>query len=214
MEQRAMKFYSKAGNNIILRAIPGHFATSHSHINYYVDMTGLKTRRNEASAVAKAFVQRFPIQTVVDTIVCMDGSEVIGAYMAEELERSKIPNQNAHHTVYVVTPEFNINNQMIFRDNLIPAIRGKNIVLLLATSTTGLTISRSMACIDYYGGHVQQICSVFSAIAEINGQKVESIFSTEDVPGYQAYEAYACPYCKNKQKLDAMVNGYGYSKLF
>ncbi len=214
MEQRAMKFYSKAGNNIILRAIPGHFATSHSHINYYVDMTGLKTRRNEASAVAKAFVQRFPIQTVVDTIVCMDGSEVIGAYMAEELERSNIPNQNAHHTVYVVTPEFNINNQMIFRDNLIPPIKGKNVVLLLATSTTGLTISRSMACIDYYGGRVQQICSVFSAIAEINGQKVESIFSTEDVPGYQAYEAYACPYCKNKQKLDAMVNGYGYSKLF
>lgn len=209
-----MKFYSKAGNNIILRAIPGHFATSHSHINYYVDMTGLKTRRNEASTVARAFVQRFPIQTVVDTIVCMDGSEVIGAYMAEELERSKIPNQNAHHTVYVVTPEFNINNQMIFRDNLIPAIRGKNVVLLMATSTTGLTISRSMACIDYYGGHVQQICSVFSAISEINGQKVESIFSTEDVPGYQAYEAYACPYCKNKQKLDAMVNGYGYSKLF
>ena len=116
MENKAMKFYSKAGSNIILRAIPGHFATSHSHINYYVDMTGLKTRRSEASAVAKAFVQRFPVQTTVDTIVCMDGSEVIGAYMAEELERGNFPNQNAHHTVYVVTPEFNINNQMIFRD--------------------------------------------------------------------------------------------------
>ena len=208
-----MKFYSKAGNNIILRAIPGHFATSHSHINYYVDMTGLKTRRSEAAAVAKAFVQRFPVDTVVDTIVCMDGSEVIGAYMAEELERGNFPNQNMHHTVYVVTPEFNINNQMIFRDNLVSAIRGKNVVLLLATSTTGLTISRSMECIDYYGGNVQHICSVFSAIEKINGHRVESIFTTDDVPGYQAYEAYACPFCKNRQKLDAMVNGYGYSKL-
>ena len=56
MENKVMKFYSKAGNNIILRAIPGHFATSHSHINYYVDMTGLKTRRSEAAAVGKAFV--------------------------------------------------------------------------------------------------------------------------------------------------------------
>ena len=37
MENKVMKFYSKAGSNIILRAIPGHFATSHSHINYYVD---------------------------------------------------------------------------------------------------------------------------------------------------------------------------------
>ena len=26
MENKVMKFYSKAGNNIILRAIPGHFA--------------------------------------------------------------------------------------------------------------------------------------------------------------------------------------------
>ena len=214
MENKVMKFYSKAGNNIVLRAIPGHFATSHSHINYYVDMTGLKTRRNEAAEVAKAFVQRFPIDTVIDTIVCMDGSEVIGAYMAEELELGRFPNQNQHDTVYVVTPEFNINNQMIFRDNLIPAIRGKNVALLFSTSTTGLTISRSMECIDYYGGNIAQICCVFSAIDSINGRKVESIFSTADVPGYQAYEAFACPYCKNKQKLDAMVNGYGYSKLY
>ena len=213
MENKVMKFYSKAGNNIILRAIPGHFATSHSHINYYVDMTGLKTRRSEAAARAKAFLPRFSVDTVVDTIVCMDGSEVIGAYMAEELERGNFPNQNMHHTVYVVTPEFNINNQMIFRDNLVSAIRGKNVVLLLATSTTGLTISRSMECIDYYGGNVQHICSVFSAIEKINGHRVESIFTTDDVPGYQAYEAYACPFCKNRQKLDAMVNGYGYSKL-
>ena len=163
--------------------------------------------------MARAFVQRFPVETVVDTIVCMDGSEVIGAYMAEELERGNFPNQNMHQTVYVVTPEFNINNQMLFRDNLVSAIRGKNIVLLMATATTGLTMSRSLECIDYYGGNVRQICCVFSAIDQINGQKVESIFTTDDVPGYQAYDAFACPYCKNKQKLDAMVNGYGYSKL-
>ena len=94
MENKVMKFYSKAGNNIILRAIPGHFATSHSHINYYVDMTGLKTRRSEAAAVGKAFVQRLPIETVVDTIVCLDGCEVIGAYMAEELEMGNFPSMN------------------------------------------------------------------------------------------------------------------------
>ena len=123
MENKVMKFYSKAGNNIILRAIPGHFATSHSHINYYVDMTGLKTRRSEAAAVGKAFVQRLPVETVVDTVCCLDGCEVIGAYVAEELEKGNFPSMNMHNTVYVVTPEFNMNNQMIFRDNLVGAIR-------------------------------------------------------------------------------------------
>ena len=213
MENKVMKFYSKAGSNIILRAIPGHFATSHSHINYYVDMTGLKTRRSEAAAVGKAFVQRLPIETVVDTIVCLDGCEVIGAYMAEELEKGSFPSMNMHNTVYVVTPEFNVNNQMIFRDNLVGEIQGKNVLLLLATATTGMTMRRSLECIEYYGGQVQGICAVFSAIKSINGMRVESMFDTSDIPGYQANEVHNCPYCKAKQKLDAMVNGYGYSKL-
>ena len=43
--------------------------------------------------------------------------------------------------------------------------------------------------------------------------RVESMFDNSDIPGYQAYEVHNCPYCKAKQKLDAMVNGYGYSKL-
>ncbi|MEG1848114.1 MAG: orotate phosphoribosyltransferase [Lachnospiraceae bacterium] len=213
MENQVMHFYSKANNNIVLRAIPGHFATSHSHINYYVDMTMLKTRCNEASAVAKAFVQRLRADTVIDTIVCMDGCEVIGAYMAEELERGNYPSMNKHKTVYIVSPEFNSNNQMIFRDNLIPEIAGKNILLLLASTTTGLTVGRSLECIAYYGGIIKNICSVFSAITDIEQMPIESIFTTEDVTGYQAYEYTQCPFCKNGQKLDALVNGYGYSKL-
>ena len=106
-----------------------------------------------------------------------------------------------------------MNNQMIFRDNLVGEIQGKNVLLLLATATTGMTMRRSLECIEYYGGQVQGICAVFSAIKSINGMRVESMFDTSDIPGYQAYEVHNCPYCKAKQKLDAMVNGYGYSKL-
>ena len=37
-----------------LRVARGHFATNHSHINYYIDITYQKTRLSEAKAVAKA----------------------------------------------------------------------------------------------------------------------------------------------------------------
>lgn len=213
MENKMMKFYSKSNGNIVLRAVPGHFATSHSHVNYYVDMTGLKSRRNEAAAVARAFAQRFNPDELIDTIVCMDGCEVIGAYLAEELENRAIPSINKHQTFYIITPEVNVNNQMIFRDNLLSAIAGKHILLLSASNTTGLTIGRSMECVEYYGGTVVGICSVFSAMQQIGGQTVEAIFTPEDIPGYQAYESFNCPFCKTKQKLDAIVNGYGYAKL-
>ncbi|QNM06228.1 orotate phosphoribosyltransferase [Qiania dongpingensis] len=213
MEMRSMKYYSKDNKKVILRVIPGHFATSHSHVNYYIDMTGLKTRCSEASEVAKALVAKIINTTVIDTIVCMDGCEVVGAFMAEELEKHDFISTNTHETVYIITPELNTNNQMVFRDNIVPAVRNKHVLLLLATTTTGKTINRSLECINYYGGIVTGICSLFSAIDEIKGFPIVSAFTPRDIPGYQAYDFGNCPFCQSGQKIDAFVNGYGYSKL-
>lgn len=78
--------------------------------------------------------------TVVDTIVCMDGTEVVGAYLAQEFEKRGFRNTNLHDTIYVVTPEYNANNQLIFRDNTIPAIKGKNVFCCWQLQRTGLTV--------------------------------------------------------------------------
>ena len=59
MESRMVKFYSKESNMVAIHAIPGHFATSHSHINYYIDITSLKTRIQEAKEVARVLHQSF-----------------------------------------------------------------------------------------------------------------------------------------------------------
>ena len=99
----------------------------------------------------------------IDTIVCMDGCEIIGACLAEELNKNGIMSLNQHDSLYVITPEFDGNGQMIFRDNLQPMVRGKNILLLLASATTGRTIARSLECIQYYGGIIQGISAIFSA---------------------------------------------------
>ena len=34
--------------NVPLRVVKGHFATNHSHINYYIDVTKQKVRLSEA----------------------------------------------------------------------------------------------------------------------------------------------------------------------
>lgn len=214
MEDRKVKFYAKDSNKVAIHAVPGHFATSHSHINYYIDITSLKTRVKEAKEVAKILAGKFTSHLTVDTIVCMDGTEVIGAFLAEEMEQRDIMStSNQHKTVYVVSPEFNANNQMIFRDNTIPAINGKHVLLLLATTTTGVTIRHSLECVRYYGGNAVGVVSVFSTIKQAEGFDIESAFDTEDLPGYKAYQPGECPYCQQGHKLEAMVNGFGYSKL-
>ena len=154
MESRMVKFYSKESNMVAIHAIPGHFATSHSHINYYIDITSLKTRIQEAKEVARVLHQKIGRVSYVDTIVCMDGTEVIGAFLAEEFEKEDMASTNRHETIYVVSPEMNSNNQLLFRDNIKPSIAGKHVILLSASTTTGKTIHRSLEGIRYYGGGV------------------------------------------------------------
>lgn len=212
LESRMMKFYSKRSNMVPIHAVHGHFATSHSHINYYIDFTSLKTRISEAREVAKLIeVDYRGSNKIIDTIVCMDGTETIGTYLAQEFEDHGYLVSNEHQTIYVVTPEYNRNNQLMFRDNIARCIRGKHILLLMATTTTGQTIRRTMECIEYYHGKVEGINSLFSTVEEVDGHKVNYIFSADDLPGYEAFEPRECEFCKRQMDIEAMVNGFGYS---
>ena len=93
-------------SELFLRVAKGHFATSHSHINYYIDVTTQKTRLSEAKAVAKELVSAYQHSTIVDTVLCLDGTQVIGTCLANELTKDGFTNMNAHKTIYIVTPEY------------------------------------------------------------------------------------------------------------
>ena len=214
IRDRLTRFNARQDNSIVLHAVPGHFATSQSHINYYIDMTSLKSRSREAREVAR-FLQSASMHRIdmVDTIVCMDGTEVIGAFLAEELEKNHISIANMHETIYVVSPETNSANQFLFRENTRPAVAGQHVLLLMASITTGETARRSLECIEYYGGIVEGVTAIFSTKSQVGGKQVFSVFTQEDLPGYQAYAPYECPYCKKGKPLEAIVNGFGYSLL-
>ena len=119
-------------SNLALRVSQGHFATSHSHINYYIDVTLTKSRLSEARAAAAELVKTYTHNTIVDTILCLDGTEVIGACMASELTKAGYTNMNAHQTIYVLTPEHTVGSQLIFRENTAPMIAGKHVLVLAA----------------------------------------------------------------------------------
>lgn len=213
MDSRAIKVVSRESSKLQLTVIPGHFATNHSHISHYIDMTTLKCRQSSAMEAAKAIVKEYRNSTLIDTIVCMDGCENIGAYLAQELTQAGFMSLNQHKSIYIVTPEFNSVGQMIFRDNLQPMVRNKHLLLLLASATTGRTIERSLECIAYYGGIVEGISALFSAVDKVGDTEIHSVFHVDDLSAYKTYPHNACPYCQNGQPIEAIVNSYGYSKL-
>lgn len=212
MHNKYMKIQTP-GSSLPLKVVPGHFATNHAHVNYYLDLTTMKARLNEAQEIAKNLAGMYLYGTVIDTIVCMEGTEVIGAFLAEELTKAGFLSMNAHKTIYIITPEFNSNSQIIFRENIQPMIREKNVTLLMASVTTGLTLNKGIESIHYYGGNLQGISAIFSAIDKIGDISVNAVFSKKDVPEYEYNDYRSCPFCKQGKKLDALINTFGYSPL-
>ncbi|MBQ8380830.1 MAG: phosphoribosyltransferase [Clostridia bacterium] len=200
-------------NNLFLRVSEGHFATNHSHINYYIDVTTQKTRLSEAQAVAEELVSYYNNSTIVDTILCLDGTEVIGTCLANELTRGNFLSINAHQTIYVLTPEHTSGSQLIFRDSLLSAVKGKHVLILAASVTTGYTAKSAVEAIQYYGGEVAGIASIFATVDSCASYPVHSVFDPKDLKDYKSYPSHECPLCKQGKRIDALVNSFGYSKL-
>ena len=200
--------------NLYLRVANGHFASNHSHTNYYIDVTAQKSRLSEAKAVAQELCSYYNYSTtIIDTILCLDGTEVIGTCLANELTKNSIANINSHHSVYVVTPEMTNGAQLMFRDNMVPMIKNKHVLILAVSVASGVTANSAIEAINYYGGNVVGISSIFASVDKCGNYDVESVFNPHDIDGYFNCPAHECPLCKEKKKIDALINCYGFSKI-
>ena len=213
MENRMQEIVSEANRKIKIGIIPGHFATNHSHINYYIDMTKIKTHHKIAKETAKELAKAYISNTHIDTVICLEGTEIIGAFLARELAKEGHASINSGSDICVITPETNVNNQMIFRDNIQKNVFGKHVLLLMSSVSTGKTINRSVECLNYYNGKLAGISAIFSAVNEYEGMKINSVFTSDDLPHYETMSASQCTLCKAGQKVDAIVNSFGYSKI-
>ena len=184
------------------------------HINYFIDVTRQQSCLQEAEAVAQQLAQRLQANTMVDTILCMDGTRVIGTCLARLLTQEGGLSVNAGKEIYLLRENLSSGGQLIFRDNARFMLEGKNVLLLLASITTGSTVGKGMGCIvRYYGGSVAGIASIYSHLTEVEGVPVVSLFNTGDLPEYASYAPQDCPMCKQGLEVDAVVDKYGYSKL-
>ena len=113
METRAIKVESQKNRRLSISIIPGHFATSHSHVNYYIDMTSVKCMHLMAKEAAAELATAF-VSVPVETIVCLDGTEIIGAFLARAIAGSSLAGINRDQSIAVITPEINPSNQMLF----------------------------------------------------------------------------------------------------
>ena len=214
MDKPIYTITSHRDERVFIHAMPGHFISSSSHLNYYIGTSDIKHNHNVSVDAAMLMAQYYVERNIhVDSVLCLYETQALGAYLAHELARPNMINPNPDSTVYVLGPEYDASGNIIFRDNLKKLINGKEVVILISCITSGKTVERAMESVSYYGGRVAGVTSIFSAINQVNGVEVNTIFNKDDVPGYEAYPANDCPHCRAGERVDAIANGYGYSLL-
>ena len=207
MEKRAYEIRSVVDSEVAIKIIPGHFATRHSHVNYCVDMTGVKSDLNSSKAAAKLFCDAFS-STPVDTIITLDRMKMVGAFLAHYLSHSQL---NKGVNIGVISPEIQ-NDKLLLRDNFLPYVKNKNVLLLTASATTGKDANSVVEGIKYYGGTPVGVATVFGG-EFVCPVPVVKLFGADDVSGYSSFVPANCPMCREGIKVDAVVNSYGYSKI-
>jgi len=198
---------------ITVNVILGHFTTNHFHLNHYLDLDNLKTNASLARDVAVELALPYLTSTLVDAIVCLEGTEVIGAYMAEELLMEGTSVINSGKEIHVVTPFYNTQKKLMFQSNTQDLVVDKNIILLVSSISSGTTISNALEFLSYYGGVLVGISTLFNACPENIEHEIHSLFTNEDVPEYQIFSTDKCDMCKKGRKLDAIIMQGGYTRI-
>ncbi|MCL2747181.1 MAG: orotate phosphoribosyltransferase [Oscillospiraceae bacterium] len=202
---------SRRSKAIFVDVIRGHFATGHSHVNYFIDLNQAKDRLKMAREIATELSGRYTAIDI-DTILCMDGTKMIGTFIADALTQPGMI-LNSGKDMGVIRPEQNTRGHLIFRDSNLNMVRGKNVLMIVSSISTGITVHRAMECLHYYGGHPAGVCALFSILPEIEGHTINTIFTNADIPDYRSYQVESCSLCAGKHKLDGVVNAFGYSHL-
>lgn len=205
---------SPRNDRVFIHVMQGHFISSNNHINYYIGTSDVKHNHNVSVDTAMLLAEYYATNDIhIDTVLCLYETQALGAYLAHEISRPSMLTPNPDQDVFVVGSEYDAAGNLIFRDNLRRMINGKNVLILISCITSGRTVERAMESVQYYGGRVAGVSAVFSAIDSIAGVHVNTIFNKDDVPGYAAYPAHNCPLCQAGMPVDAISNGYGYSKM-
>ena len=106
MTEEFVNLRSRKNPKARIKLMGGHFATMNSHVNTYIDMSTVKTRHNNARETAATLAEEYKTGTMVETIVCLKNTEVIGAFMAEHLADTGRISMSAGNNISVVTPVF------------------------------------------------------------------------------------------------------------
>jgi orotate phosphoribosyltransferase len=213
MDNKIFTVPSQKNSRKTVQVAEGHFATSSAHRSHYIDIFDLMSSASVARAAAREFAMPYRTNTFVDAIVYMDKTEILAAFLADELLQAGMNAMNEGSEILLLSPMVNSDGHFIFHQNVKEKIKNKNVVLMVDLLSTGATVNKMQECLAYYGCNLVGISAVVSVSSKVEGREIHSLFDYADVPDYHFYELSECKLCQEGKKIDAIISNEGYTKL-
>jgi orotate phosphoribosyltransferase len=204
---------SQKNPKITVRVVAGHFATNSAHRSHYIDIFDIMASASVARDAARELAVPYRTNTFVNAIVYMDNTEILAAFLADELLQAGMSVMNEGSEILLLTPMVSPDGHFIFHQNVQEKIKNKNVVLMVASLSTGATVNQMQECLSYYGCKLVGISAIFSVYSELNGMKVHSLFDCADIPDYHFYKPSECNMCQEGREIDAIISSEGYTKF-
>ncbi|MCL1806896.1 MAG: phosphoribosyltransferase [Oscillospiraceae bacterium] len=212
MESKAYSLSCEKNPHITLRVIPGHFTTSNSHLSHFIDVSGLKSNVSMAREVAKELAYSYLSTTQIDTIVCVERTEVIGAFLAEELMASGV-SAIGGGDIHIITPISNNIGTLSFLSSVVNLLAGRNILLLTTSVSSGRSLNGALDCLAYYRANIVGISTLFMVSSAHAEHEVNALFTSDAIPGYKSFSSRDCELCRAGLPLDALISSEGFTKI-
>lgn len=201
MDKSYTKVVSTKIQGLALKVLPGHFKAGQAHVNAYLDMTDLKTGESETRALGTWLAKQYTPSTLIDTIVCLEDTDRVGACLTEALIKAGFQSMDLHKTIYTAHPQRDEKGELTIPKDQQHMIMDKHVLVLFSVIASGQAAEQDLECLRRDGAQISAIASLFSELSSLEGISVTTAFDAADLPFYSVYAQEDCPYCQTGVKL-------------
>ncbi len=187
--------------------LSGHFVgTSGRHLDTYITKDALFLHTEKVSEVGRMFAEKYKEKAIDVVVAPAVGGVVLSTWTAYHLSKLK-----RKEVLSIFTEKTEDNNQVLKR-GYDKVVKGKNILVIEDTVTTGGSVKKTIESVKKAGGNIVDLCIMVNRDPDlVNESSVGMHFSALGEYKTSSYDPKDCPLCKKNIPINTEV---GHGKKF
>ncbi|MDD2955337.1 MAG: hypothetical protein PHD67_03355 [Oscillospiraceae bacterium] len=183
----------KHQSGLYLTVTREHAAEPGCHMNRRVGTAGLRHSGKLAREAARLLAAPYQAGALVELILCEQGCEVVGSFLACELSGGNALSLNRGCDIRVAAFRWEEERPVLLEPE---PLSGQS-VLLLADRL--FPPDKALCCAQWAAAQeaaLSGVCALFGTPGKVGWRRVHCLFSAVEVPGFHFWPEEECPLCR------------------